>query len=245
MTQRKRRTFSALFVLVVIIVGLHFAARAGLRGPTGRSMDELNAWAEDPVEVAATVARWVALGLAYYLLVVVAAIGLFTGEDEDAPTGIRRLIPSGLATAVGLALGIGVPLASGVLHAAGTDAPAPTAQPASLRLEVIEEPLVLRGEDTTVVPASEPRHHLTPTFVDAPEADTWRVEQGESFWSIAHETMQDHGEPGDELDDETIAAYWRVLIDANVDRLIEPGNPDLIMPGQEFVLPPISRGVTG
>ena len=44
------------------------------------------------------------------------------------------------------------------------------------------------------------------------------------------------------MTDETIAAYWRVVIEANLDRLVEPGNPDLIMPGQEIVLPPITRG---
>jgi nucleoid-associated protein YgaU len=35
-----------------------------------------------------------------------------------------------------------------------------------------------------------------------------------------------------------VGRYWRRLIDANRDRLVDPGNPDLLLPGQELVLPP-------
>jgi hypothetical protein len=35
-----------------------------------------------------------------------------------------------------------------------------------------------------------------------------------------------------------VGRYWRRLIDTNRDRLVDPGNPDLLVPGQELVLPP-------
>ena len=73
----------------------------------------------------------------------------------------------------------------------------------------------------------------------ASDDDAWTVERGDSFWSIAEETLQDHGRGGN-LSEEDIADYWRVLIAANEDRLVEPGNPDLILPGQELILPPSS-----
>ena len=39
-----------------------------------------------------------------------------------------------------------------------------------------------------------------------------------------------------ELDAE-ITRYWRTLVEANRDRLVVPGNPDLVLPGQELALP--------
>ena len=43
----------------------------------------------------------------------------------------------------------------------------------------------------------------------------------------------------DEITDAEVASYWRRLIAANEDRLVDPGNPDLLLPGQELVLPPV------
>ena len=38
-------------------------------------------------------------------------------------------------------------------------------------------------------------------------------------------------------DDRRVIAYWRRLVEANRGRLLDPGNPDLLVPGQELVLP--------
>lgn len=69
----------------------------------------------------------------------------------------------------------------------------------------------------------------------APPPETIRVAPGMSFWSIAEEVLADEGRPTAERD---VARYWRTLIDANLDRLVAAGNPDLLLPGQELVLPP-------
>lgn len=76
--------------------------------------------------------------------------------------------------------------------------------------------------------------------VTVPETPgTWTVATGESFWVIAAETVSDLlGRPA--TDDE-IAPYWTALIDANRHRLVDPENPDLILPGQVFELPETSR----
>ncbi len=243
MTKQARRTVLALLSLALLIAGLHLAARLGLRGPTGLSASEFGTWFDDPVAAAATIFRWLALALAYYLLVAVAAIGLIEGGDGEPSGPLRRLIPSGVSSAIGLVLGIGVPLVSATVHASTTDLVVPE-QPETLQLVAVEDPLVLTERSTDLpIPGSEPRQHLAPTLVDSFDEETWVVESGDSFWSIAEETLIDHGEASDSLTDETIAAYWRVLMDANEERLIEPGNPDLIMPGQEMTLPPISRGM--
>ncbi len=41
----------------------------------------------------------------------------------------------------------------------------------------------------------------------------------------------------DDLTNAEVDSYWRTLIAQNMDRLVEPGNPDLLFPGQELMLP--------
>ena len=61
------------------------------------------------------------------------------------------------------------------------------------------------------------------------------VQPGDSMWSIArHELRGRLGRPPTNAE---VDPYWRSLIEANRDRLVEPGNPDLIHPGQTFTLP--------
>lgn len=72
-----------------------------------------------------------------------------------------------------------------------------------------------------------------------PPADEHIVEAGESFWVIAAELLSQAGEP---TDDRTVERYWRVLIEANLDRLVVEGEPDLILPGQSLRIPPLGSG---
>ncbi len=73
----------------------------------------------------------------------------------------------------------------------------------------------------------------------APPPETARtsyvVQVGDHLWSIAEHVVSSAG--ATEPDEATVAAFWRVLIDLNRDRLVEPDDPDLILPGQELVLP--------
>ena len=66
-----------------------------------------------------------------------------------------------------------------------------------------------------------------------PPDDEVVVAPGDSFWSLAVEAVGDHAGPGP-VDD-----YWRRLIARNRARLVDPGNPDLLYPGQVLLLPPI------
>ena len=239
---RRIRIFAALAVVIAVIVGLHVAGRFGLRGPTGLSGSELSAWFDDPVAVLATIARWMGLGLAYYLFVAVASIAVLGDHPENEEvTGIRRLVPPGIASAIGIALGITATAGPAAMHMANTEAPS-TQEPAALSLMEmdIDDPLVLEEQVTPPAVSAIPATHTDPATRGQALVETTTVVTGESFWSIAEEALLDDAAPGTELDDQTIAEYWRVLIEANRDRLIEPGNPDLILPGQEFVLPPIS-----
>lgn len=65
---------------------------------------------------------------------------------------------------------------------------------------------------------------------------TYRVEAGESFWTIADELLADawHRPPSvAEVD-----AYWRQLMAANWGRLVHDDEPDLLFAGQVLDLPP-------
>jgi nucleoid-associated protein YgaU len=66
----------------------------------------------------------------------------------------------------------------------------------------------------------------------APVEREWVVQPGESFWSKAEEMRGGVSEAA-------VIGYWLDLIDANRDRLVRPGDPDLILPGQVFTLPPM------
>lgn len=73
---------------------------------------------------------------------------------------------------------------------------------------------------------------------DAPEE--WVVEPGDHLWSIAAEVLREHF--GEVPSERRVARYWQRLIDANRDRLVIPGEPDVIMPGQHLVVPRPASG---
>lgn len=92
-----------------------------------------------------------------------------------------------------------------------------------------------------LVPAQLDRTPATPAPVDTEEpdgvSDVVEVRPGEHFWSIAQEHLADAWERTPS--DGEVAGYWTDLVDANRDRLAPPGDPDLIYPGQQFVLPEV------
>lgn len=66
---------------------------------------------------------------------------------------------------------------------------------------------------------------------------TVTVQAGDHFWSIAEDVVTQA--LGSTPTDAQITSYWAQLIDANADQLAEPGNPDLLLPGQVLQLPPL------
>jgi LysM domain len=91
---------------------------------------------------------------------------------------------------------------------------------------------------TTRLPATDAPHAsrsppARATRDSAAAPPSWTVEAGDSFWSIAAETL---AEAGETPTDRRVIGYWRRLVEANRGRLLDPGNPDLLVPGQELVL---------
>lgn len=229
-TADRRRAMAVLSALVLTIIALHYVARFGLQGPELLGNGGLGEWMDDPVNVIATVARWLSLFLAYYLTVIVGAVSIFGQEWQDGHWS--RFAPSSITGLVALLLGISAVAVPTVTRT--------TSSP--------PQQLILQQVETDHTGA------LTLTEVEAPqiyapieqqsselandENETWTVTRGESFWSIAAEHLKDELSRAD-LTDEAVAEYWQNLIDANADRLIDPGNPDLIFPGQELLLPQV------
>ena len=94
------------------------------------------------------------------------------------------------------------------------------------------------------VPATPPADPVDPARADAgapPAAAGPRervVAPGDHFWGIAEEEVAAHlGRPGTERE---VRHHWRRLVEANADRLVARGNPDLLLPGQHVVLPPVT-----
>ena len=69
-------------------------------------------------------------------------------------------------------------------------------------------------------------------------AETWTIEPGDHLWHVAEVTLTEHD--GADPSPARILAYLGVLVDANRDTLVEPGNADLVLPGQVFVLPAVA-----
>lgn len=79
---------------------------------------------------------------------------------------------------------------------------------------------------------------VTETITSAPEFASTEVivEKGDHFWAIADEALTEAwGRPPTNVE---LTPYWLELIAANQDRLLPPGDPNLIYPDQRFVLPP-------
>lgn len=62
------------------------------------------------------------------------------------------------------------------------------------------------------------------------------VERGDNLWDLSKDRLAADLERAPTNGE--IAPYWREVIHANEDRLVQPGNPGLIHPGQVLLLPP-------
>lgn len=95
-----------------------------------------------------------------------------------------------------------------------------------------------RAADPSAVPPRREADAGVPGLLlrDAATERTWHtVRSGESLWRIASQRLQlaiDRPPTDAEL-----VPYWRELIEVNRDRLPDRDDPDLILPGQELLLP--------
>ena len=193
------------------------------------------------VEVTTFGLRLVACGLAGYVTLVFVALLLAALRLLPSTLGrtVDRWTTGGLAGTIRRLVGASV-LVLGVLPlhplAAQTDPTPPVLAPTDLPERPTTEP----------APRLEPLTPVTPTVPRPPEpqpaqepapgaAQAYTVAVGDSFWSIAEDQVTIR--LGRTPTDAEVLEPWLALIDANRDRLVDPGDPDLLHPGQVLRLP--------
>lgn len=107
-----------------------------------------------------------------------------------------------------------------------TSLPTAPAEPTSAGFPSEAERAPSAAEPRTVESIGDPATAAEGTHV---------VEPGDHLWGIAESALALRlGRPPS---DEEIVPYWRTVVEANTDQLVDPGNPDLILPGQVIQLP--------
>lgn len=222
-----------VLALGVAATALQWAGRGPLSGPPLTDPAGWGPWLEgrDPIAAAFGVLRLVALAGLWYV-VAVATVGavlrlagaasLVRLADRVTIAPVRRMLAGSVT--LGLA-------ASGVLAVVTPALRAPLAA-------------ATQEASTDTPPSTVTMHLLSPTD-DAPPAapqatpastpDTWTVRSGECFWSIAESVLAERW--GRSPTDSEIVPYWLRLIDANRHELANGDDPDLVFPGQVFVVP--------
>jgi len=244
------RRLAGLAGWIVLLVGViaAFTALGGgeLATPPVTDPGAWPGWAASlpPVVVVFALLRLLVLALAWYLLGVslvggaarLLAIGrLVRVADVVTVPAVRQLLQA--------ALGVGLATAAVTASTAG-------ARPPVAQAVAAEEQVALAGLPRLEMRAlaDDPRYErmaLLPPGLQpwgqgtpAPEGAqrTWAVRSGEHLWGIAERVLAEGRDqpPGDD----EVARYWEQLIEVNRARLADPGNPDLVYPGQVFLVPP-------
>lgn len=294
---RRRRTVGAVVALVgwtAFLAGtaaiLH-GVGGTLAPPPLSQPGQLGQWLEQrqPAEAAFAVVRLLALGLAWYLLVITVActvaraIGgasLVRAADAVSVPLVRRLVGGALGVTLAAATltgGGGAALAEEHIGPPGPSAGTesmhrlPDGQPFATRPAAAPTTAAPAGSRTSPVPTMQRLPATAPTRAsptnqtslattttaaaagDAPAVApvpaeaapavaplpaggrTWVVQPGDHFWAVAERVLAEVW--GRAPADEEVDGYWRSLVDANAGQLRDPGNPDLLFPGQIIAVP--------
>lgn len=237
-----------LALLAGVLVGFGALGSGTLATP---ALTDLGAWGpwmdqREPLTIAFAVLRLVVIAVAWYLVgvTVVGAVArllrwgrLVTVADLLTVRSVRVLLQSalGMGLATAALASVQTPAAQGPVRppTVATVAMA-DAQDALLRAPAGEEVASIRSIDTAAVVAT-----MRP--VDGGEQPVaqsvlWRTAPGEHFWSMAEQVLE--ASWGRAPTDAEVTPYWEQMVERNRGRLADPGNPDLVYPGQEFEVPP-------
>lgn len=225
------------------------AAGAALPAPPVGSGDELQRWFDTHGAPGAAMAmvRVAAVVLAGWLAVATGVSVVAELRPTDrlrrvaagvAPRTLRRAVALGLGSAVAVG-----PVAGSPATADPLEPPPPHEVPEAAGGIAILRPVGPTtdhdgGDHDDDDGAGDPEATAPPAPAPDPReattADHWRVEPGDSCWRIAAEVLAEAwGRPATDAE---VARYWHDLVEANRDRF-RTGDPDLIYPGQDLVVP--------
>ena len=198
---------------------------------------------DDSVSTAFELFRRGAMGVAWYVLAACAAGALARAARATAAVRVLDLVTiAPLRAAVALSVSSALTLATPAIAA-------PDDKPPIVTLERLPEQAPLPATTTTVAPGvtggggpgvrpGVGRGSARDEAAGPPPATTgavWQVRSGDCFWTIADQVLTERA--GRRVSDREVVPYWRQLIHENRARLRDPGNPDLLFPGQTLVLP--------
>ena len=126
-----------------------------------------------------------------------------------------------------------------VMSVTGEAAPEPP-PPSSTTSVVADAPAAVDDEGDEEPPAEPGAPTATPPPSLSESTGTWNIRPGDHLWHVAESTLA--GAWSRTPSEAETARYWRTLIEMNHDRLVHPDDPDLVLPGQEIVLPPVLDG---
>ena len=258
MHRRNRNPWSGRLLLLVWIAvcGASLAALWSITDPRfeppSASLSEFGGWwgSRDPLDAVAALCRVAAsVALGYLAL---AATALLTSSFASLPRlrrTIARLNPAPVAGLVTAATVMAAPAAG-----AAPAEPAPAAAPedgGGASMTLLEDAPTMTMLDDGMhdpEPAPKPARSSEPTRAPLPEpagaapasapvapSMVVEVQPGDHLWGISERRVAralrrqpTHAEVHD---------YWVALMAANAELLVEPGNPNLVVPGQHLVLP--------
>ena len=223
--------------LGVVAAALQWAGQGPLAGPPLSDPGRWPAWLDgrDPAVAAFGLLRLLAVGAVWYLVIattigavlrMAGAASLVRITDRFTIAPVRRMLAGSVS--LGLAASGVIAVAAPSLRtpvAAATQQAAADAPPSTVTMHRL-------GPSETVPAAPVVAPQVTPTTTTT---DRWTVKPGECFWSIAESVLTDRWDRVPT--DAEIVPYWQHLIDANRHELAERNDPDLIFPGQVFVVP--------
>ena len=213
-----------------------------------------------PLDAVAGIARLLTVaGLAYLGLVLLAAV--WSERRPFPPSGWTRLAPTWLRVPVAVVIttAVGPSTAGPALAVSDPGVAVPPDPPSLATVDEGGDPAHPRTSLPWAVepdpdqPPPEPPGDLLPLPARqshgpaAPPAraeggppgsapGTVVVQPGDHLWALASRALA--RELGRAPAEAEVDPYWRTVVAANRDRLVDPDNPDLILPGQEMVLPP-------
>lgn len=220
-------------LLVAVAFGTGAAARGPLALPTLTDPGSWAAWAggRTPVEASFAVLRVVVMMLAWYLLAVTVLTVVARLWGARRLMSVAELLTLPMVRR-SLHAAIGLSLTGSAITGAGSAGALPGAP--------VEIALVSEGESGPS-PATPVMRRLPDVPAPAPAeelsagATEWEVRPGDHLWSVAARTLASTW--GTAVSDGEVTPYWRAVVDANRDRLVDPANTDLILPGQVLTLP--------
>jgi LysM domain len=257
MPSSRRLQLGGLVALAAVsALALHAMGSGDLAAPPVHSWLALDGWYErlGPATALVAVVRLVTVGASAWLAIAAALqlVALTCGgaslrglADAMSPHFLRSLACG--AASLSVTAGLAMPAAAGPPeNPAGTAVMVPldvtpttsTLPPQPPPTTTMLAPTTTAGPTATTTtapigpPAAQtappaPAAPAVPARPNVPAADEVVVAPGDSFWSIAV----------DEADGRQVTTYWRAMIEANRDRLVDPSNPDLLYPDQVLRLP--------